>query len=114
MNQQRNGRFTSPNYPSNYGNNAYCTLLIQAPAGLNIYVRFGSFDLERGCDFVEIFDGYSAGSPIIIRASGRQALSDIKSSGKFLFVRFRSDGSITRSGFSATYNAVSYSKKILP
>ena len=99
--------------PSMYGNNEHCTLLILAARGYHVHLKFGSFDLEDDftCmyDYVEIFDGSSGGSAKITKACGRRIPSDIRSSGRFLFVHFRSDGSVQRHGFSASY----YSKKIL-
>ena len=118
MNGQLNGRFTSPNYPSNYGSNERCSLLIEAPRGHYIYLQFRSFHLEyaSSCnyDYLEVFDGNSAWSPKITRACGQryQAPCEIHSSGRFLYVKFRSDGSVQYSGFSAYYYAVSKSKRI--
>jgi len=116
---QLNGRFTSPNYPWNYGRNERCSLLIEAPYGHYIYLQFRSFYLEYGrahCpyDYVEVFDGSSAWSYKITRACGqrRQAPCEIYSSGRFLFVKFSSDSSGQYPGFSAYYYAVSNSKKI--
>ncbi|KAL9988076.1 hypothetical protein ACROYT_G002476 [Oculina patagonica] len=109
---QRYGRFTSPNYPWNYPNNQHCTWLIEAPPGQYIYLYFGSFGLESdyncGYDVVEVFDGNSRWSPMIKRACGQQPPCDMYSSGRFLFVKFLTDGSATYRGFSATYYAVSY------
>ena len=107
------GHFKSPNYPSNYGNNEHCTWLIEAPRGYYIYLNFGSIDLEGcyncACDVVKIFDGNSAMSPMMKRACGQQTQGcGMYSSGRFLFVQFSSDGSARRSGFSATFNVVSY------
>lgn len=118
MSGRLNGRFTSPNYPGNYGINERCSLLIEAPHGHYIYLQFRSFHLERASncryDYVEIFDGNSAWSSRITKACGQrqQAPCEIYSSGRFLFVKFSSDGSVQYPGFSAYYYAVSYSKRI--
>ncbi|KAL9987887.1 hypothetical protein ACROYT_G002265 [Oculina patagonica] len=118
LNQQY-GRFTSPNYPSNYPNNLHCTWLIEAPPGYGrLYLRFTSFALEScrncACDVLEIFDGNSTASPLIKRACGRQSPPRMFSSGRFLFVKFSTDSSVTLRGFSATYIAVSHSVSISP
>ncbi|KAL9987888.1 hypothetical protein ACROYT_G002266 [Oculina patagonica] len=118
LNQQY-GRFTSPNYPSNYPNNLHCTWLIEAPAGYGrLYLRFTSFALEScrncACDVLEIFDGNSTASPLIKRACGRQSPPRMFSSGRFLFVKFSTDSSVTLRGFNATYIAVSHSVSISP
>ena len=56
-----------------------------------------------------IFDGNSRMSPMIKRACGQQTSGcGMYSSGRFLFVEFSSDGSVTRRGFSATFSLVSY------
>ena len=116
MNGQLNGRFTSPNYPSNYGSYDRCSLLIEAPYGHHIYLQFRSFSLESGSscgyDYVEIYDGSSQWSPRITRACGQRQNLEIYSSGRFLYVKFSSDGSVQYSGFSAYYYALSNSKRI--
>ncbi|KAL9987886.1 hypothetical protein ACROYT_G002264 [Oculina patagonica] len=110
---QRYGNFTSPNYPSHYPDNQYCTWLIEAPTGQKIYLHFESFALEyhRNCqyDVVEVFNGNSGASPMIKRACGRQPPCGMYSSGRFLFVKFTTDFSGTDRGFSASYYALSHS-----
>ena len=108
---QRNGRFTSPGYPNAYPDDQHCTWLIEAPYGYYIYLQFGSFYLERRYDWVEIFDGSSASSTRIKRESDRQPSWGVCSSGRFLFVKFTSDGSVSHSGFSATYRVVPRGKE---
>ena len=113
---QLSGSFASPNHPGCYPNNQYCTWLIEAPQGQYIYLHFSSFHLEyvsASCpwDFVEIFDGYSDSSSKIIKACGQLAPWTVYSSGRFLLVKFHSDGIIMMPGFSALYQAVSSSKR---
>ena len=53
--------FTSPGYPSNYGNNVYKVWTIHAPAGyIVINFKFIDFELESQCycsyDWVKIVD----------------------------------------------------------
>lgn len=113
---QPSGNFASPNYPGCYPTDKYCTWLIEAPFGQYIYLHFASFHLEYGnafCpwDFVEIFDGNSVYSTKIIRTCGQLAPWLMYSSGRFLLVKFYSDEIIMMPGFSAFYQAVSYSKR---
>lgn len=111
------GSFASPNHPGCYPNDKYCTWLIEAPSGKYIYLYFSSFHLEYGSsycpwDFVEIFDGNSEySSSKIVRACGQLAPWTVYSSGRFLLVKFYSDNIIMMPGFSAFYQAVSYSKR---
>eukprot|EP00058_Branchiostoma_floridae_P013474 XP_002598962.1 hypothetical protein BRAFLDRAFT_79895 [Branchiostoma floridae] len=54
------GPMTSPNYPSNYGNNEICEWLITVPAENRILLTFHSnVYLEKGNDFLVIYDGGS-------------------------------------------------------
>ena len=51
------GKFTSPNYPSNYPGVAECVWTITVPSG-NIYINFTDFEMEfdSRCafDYVEV------------------------------------------------------------
>ncbi|XP_078603367.1 CUB domain-containing protein 2-like [Branchiostoma floridae x Branchiostoma japonicum] len=53
------GPVTSPNYPSDYGDNELCEWLITVPAGSTIRLTFDSFDTEDGNDVLLIYDGAS-------------------------------------------------------
>lgn len=102
-----NGTFTSPNYPNNYGNNANCEWRIRVPTGFVVLLKFDSFKLESGqnCryDAVELRN-----TPISLIGSycGAKGPFSIMSSGETLFVKFRSDSSQTRKGFSASFTAI--------
>ena len=69
--QGPNGTFTSPNWPSNYPNNALCQWTIKVASGNTITLDFVDFELERaspvyGCagrDFVAIVDGDDSYGP---------------------------------------------------
>uniref|UniRef100_H2YCC5 CUB domain-containing protein n=1 Tax=Ciona savignyi TaxID=51511 RepID=H2YCC5_CIOSA len=92
--------FTSPDYPSNYPNNENCYWNFQAAPTQQVEVTFTAFNTESCCDFVEIIeDGQMTeklkGTPTMPRT--------FTSVGQRLTVRFKSDGSVSRSGFSATY-----------
>ncbi|KAF7245893.1 CUB and sushi domain-containing protein 2, partial [Varanus komodoensis] len=56
------GVITSPNYPVQYDNNAYCVWVITAvnPAKV-IKLHFEEFDLERGYDTLTVGDGGQVG-----------------------------------------------------
>ena len=64
---------------------------------------------EGGFDFLTIFDGRQDTSPILEKISGGVSSFTIKSNGRSLFLKFESDNSNNKEGFSAT---VHYSKKI--
>ena len=119
------GQLQSPNYPSIYPNSQVCTWTITAPIGFSVGLNFETFDVriekylsfkralllnislifqtESCCDFVEIRDGGDESSTKLSRFSGRTKPNNIKSTGNQLFVRFRSDSSVQRRGFSASF-----------
>ncbi|XP_076455418.1 tolloid-like protein 2 [Babylonia areolata] len=95
------GTVQSPNYPDNYPNRQSCVYTITAPAGYRITLTFTDLSLESCCDFVEIRDGNRT-SPVI--GLYRNSLpGPANTSGNQMWIRFFSDGSITRRGFRATY-----------
>jgi len=53
-------------------------------------------------DFVELHDGGTINSPIIGTFCGTSTPSTQTSTGHVMFIRFRSDDSVPRSGFNAT------------
>ena len=110
--------FHSPGYPDCYPNNVVCTWLIEAPPGFYIQLHIYHFNLEyegNHCpwDYLEIYDGQTMSSSLITKACGSLGSFDLYSSGRFLFVRFHSDGIIPRSGFSAWCSVTNHSKCIL-
>lgn len=55
-------------------------------------------------DHIEVRDGPFGFSPIIGRFCGQQNPPMIKSSGRFLWIKFFADGELESMGFSARYN----------
>ena len=110
----------SPGYPGCYANNLMCTWLIEAPFGYYVYLYFYHFSLEYGgssCpfDFLEIRDGNTLSSPLITKACGSlgSLYLYVYSSGRFVLLRFRTDGSVQGSGFAGYYRAETNSKDYL-
>ena len=110
------GSFESPGKPGCYPNNKYCAWLLEAPVGQYIDLQFNSFHLEYGnsyCpwDYVEVLDGNSLHSPILVKACGQLPWWRLYSSGRFLMVLFNSDVIIGMPGFSAYYQASHNSRR---
>ncbi|XP_049840781.1 cubilin-like [Schistocerca gregaria] len=101
---------TSPNYPQQYPRNIDCEWTIRLPPGERLSIEFTDFELEdsRSCifDFVELRDGNSEESPLIGRYCGVYGPPTFLSNNNKLYLRFRTDMSITRKGFSMKYHAV--------
>ncbi|CDQ90880.1 unnamed protein product [Oncorhynchus mykiss] len=104
------GQFNSPNYPSNYPNNAYCTWNIQTPPGSQIVqLEFPYVNLEGdfNCryDSISVYDGYSTYNRLLGKLCGGQS-STFYSTGSSITVQFTSDSSSTYKGFQAEYRVV--------
>ena len=64
---------------------------------------FPSFNLEPGYDFLNIYDGRDSLSPLIGSFYGSQLPGRIESSSNSLFLAFRSDASVSNTGFVIDY-----------
>ncbi|XP_068718405.1 embryonic protein UVS.2-like isoform X1 [Montipora capricornis] len=104
--------FRSPSYPSSYPNNMVCTWKITAPSAKKLKLNFNYFRLESGVcstnDFLEVRDGSSSTSIIKGKYCGTYAPT-ITSSGRYLWIRFRSDATLSYKGFEARYTVVNQS-----
>lgn len=68
---------------------------------------FCSFSLEPGYDFLHIYDGPDSLSPLIGSFYGSQLPERIESSSNSLFLAFRSDASVSNTGFVIDYTGKS-------
>ncbi|XP_071106392.1 scavenger receptor cysteine-rich domain-containing protein DMBT1-like [Haliotis cracherodii] len=84
------GYITSPNYPSDYYNNAQCEYVISP--GTYVYLRVIDKDLEACCDHLVIYDD-----------QGNNVTGNYYLYGKYFRVVFTSDGSAVRRGFKLYY-----------
>ncbi|KAG5870535.1 hypothetical protein JTB14_014726 [Gonioctena quinquepunctata] len=100
------GHLESPNYPEEYQPNKECIWRLTVPENHQVALRFQSFDVENhdGCvyDYVEIRDGLSLDSPIIKVHCGHKVPPDAISTSHNMLVKFVSDGSVQKGGFSAS------------
>lgn len=96
---------------TDYGNNLNCKWRLQAPTGQRVLIYFTSFDLENccPCDYVKIHDGYGSYSNVSKLACGKDLPEPVYSSGSYLYITFRSDGSFGGKGFVVKYRALSSS-----
>ena len=106
--------FYSPGYPAQYSSNKRCSWLITAPSNQRVLLYFASFQLEDHafCRYgsVSIYDGKkSNASHRLTRKCGSTIPLPIYSSGRYLFVIFRSDSSISFQGFAAKFSSLTNS-----
>lgn len=69
---------------------------------LSLLIAF-SFNVEPGYDFLHIYDGSDSLSPLIGSFQGMQLPDRIESSTNNLFLAFRSDASVSMTGFVLEY-----------
>ncbi|XP_059213752.1 bone morphogenetic protein 1-like isoform X2 [Centropristis striata] len=101
------GHIQSPNYPDDYQSNKVCVWKLTVEESFNVGLSFQSFEIERhdSCayDYVEVRDGSSDSSPLLGRFCGYDKPDDIKSTSNQLWLKFVSDGSVNKAGFSANF-----------
>ncbi|XP_078540504.1 astacin-like metalloendopeptidase isoform X5 [Lissotriton helveticus] len=105
-----NGSLASANHPENYANNASCLWLVRLQRN-QVALQFHAFDLQTSLDctsdYVTVYDGASRASPVLLhKECGSASLPLLVASGAAMLVEFVSDGAVTSSGFSASYNSV--------
>lgn len=91
----------------NYMNFADCRKLIQPVGADYITLNFTSFDLENGNDYVRVYDGAATSDPLLGVYTGSTLPGEITSSGGSMLIHFMSNGSVTRTGWSANYDSYS-------
>lgn len=107
MDLETGGRLESPNYPLEYLPSKECIWKITVPKEYQVALHFQSFEVENhdNCvyDYVEVRDGDTPDSRLIGVFCGYKIPPDMRSSSNKLFVKFVSDGSVQKAGFSATF-----------
>ena len=66
------------------------------------------------CDHVEVRDGKTASSPKLEKLCGDNTPSPLSSSGRYMWVEFKSGSGTTRKGFNATFEAGKMRNVYLP
>eukprot|EP00066_Takifugu_rubripes_P022016 XP_011611282.1 PREDICTED: ovochymase-2-like [Takifugu rubripes] len=104
------GSVMTPGFPGqNYTDGALYQWRVTVPKGERVRLTFTSFDLvpEVCGDFVQVFDGYTAGSSSLGKFCGKTRPKPVESSGNTMAVRFKSDHRLTSKGFSANFTSFS-------
>ncbi|GAU89592.1 hypothetical protein RvY_02126 [Ramazzottius varieornatus] len=92
--------FTSPNYPSDYPHNTNCNYDITGPAGKVLEFNTVTFKTESNYDsltFTEVVNGLTK---TLGKFSGTGGPRDLRSQGNHVTATFRTDSSISYSGFN--------------
>ena len=101
------GTFHSPNHPKHYPGGQYCSWRITVRPGQQIHLKFTNFSLQDAAstDVLEIYDGenetgISLGMFYGLKPPPKEG---INSSSNHMFLIFKSDDTISYTGFSAFY-----------
>ncbi|ETE68909.1 CUB and sushi domain-containing protein 2, partial [Ophiophagus hannah] len=97
------GVILSPGYPEPYPPGKECDWKLTVSPDYVIALVFHTFNLEPGYDFLHIYDGPSSLSPLIGSFYDTQVPERIESSSNNLFLAFRSDASVSNTGFVIHY-----------
>ena len=64
-------------------------------------------EYHQGCekDFLKVYDGSSSGEALLRTYCGKAEPEKFKSSGRYLYLHFRSDDDRTRKGFQLSWKA---------
>ena len=81
-----NGIFTSPAYPNNYPDNAYCVYAISLQDGTSILLNFVKVHIESP-DYLEIRDGPSEASPLLNKISRNEYPASLQSSQNHMWIK---------------------------
>ncbi|XP_059121562.1 CUB and zona pellucida-like domain-containing protein 1 isoform X2 [Peromyscus eremicus] len=103
------GSFTSPNYPQQHPELAYCVWHIQVEKGYKIKLNFKEVFLEMDeyCrfDFIALYDGPSTTSGLLEQLCGR-GQPTFESSSNSMTVVLSTDYANSYRGFSASYTSI--------
>ncbi|XP_068113667.1 tolloid-like protein 2 isoform X1 [Hyperolius riggenbachi] len=101
------GQIQSPNYPDDYRPDKRCIWTITVSEGYVVGLSFQTFEFEThdNClyDHLQIRDGPSEDSPLIGQFCGYEKPDDIKSTSNTLWIKFYSDSTNNKAGFSANF-----------
>ena len=106
---------TSPNYPMDYGDDLKCSWELTAEIGFVVKVTFNDFHLQPDnpasntrCPFdrLEFHDGHTLRATFIASYCDTLHPEVMYSTGRDMYVEFKSDQSLTYKGFNISVSAV--------
>ncbi|KAM8835340.1 seizure protein 6 homolog isoform 1-T1 [Synchiropus picturatus] len=106
------GRIVSPGFPGNYSNNLTCHWVLEAPEDHRLHVHFEKVALAEDDDRLLIKNGNNIDSPAVYDSYEVEYLPNegVLSTGRYLFVEFTTDGTLTSTGAAIRYEAFARGK----
>ncbi|XP_061659300.1 seizure protein 6-like [Syngnathoides biaculeatus] len=101
------GRIVSPGFPGNYSNNLTCHWVLEAPEDQRLHIHFEKVALAEDDDRLLIRNGNNIDSPPVYDSYEVEYLpiEGVLSTGRYLFVEFSTDGTLTSTGAAIRYEA---------
>uniref|UniRef100_A0A8C9Z444 Seizure related 6 homolog n=1 Tax=Sander lucioperca TaxID=283035 RepID=A0A8C9Z444_SANLU len=101
------GRIVSPGFPGNYSNNLTCHWVLEAPEDHRLHIHFEKVALAEDDDRLLIKNGNNIDSPPLYDSYEVEYLPNegVLSTGRYLFVEFTTDGTMTSTGAAVRYEA---------
>ncbi|MGH0144612.1 UNVERIFIED_CONTAM: hypothetical protein FKN15_003784 [Acipenser sinensis] len=104
---ESSGVILSPGYPGLYPNSQTCSWMVKVEFGYNISIYVEMFTSEKQFDELEIFDGPTGQSPLLVALSGNHTGQlNFTSKTNVLYLRWSSDQATNKKGFKIRYSAV--------
>ncbi|XP_057391061.1 neuropilin and tolloid-like protein 2 isoform X1 [Balaenoptera acutorostrata] len=105
------GHFASPNYPDSYPPNKECIYILEAAPRQRIELTFDEHyyiepSFECRFDHLEVRDGPFGFSPLVDRYCGVKSPPLLRSTGRFMWIKFSSDEELEGLGFRAKYSFI--------
>ena len=100
--EKDSGELSSPNFPGYYGNYYIKSYEIQTSSD-PITIYFSHFSTESCCDFVSIEDG--DGTVLLQDTSGTSIPANTTSRTNTVYVKFKTDGGVSSSGWKLNWEA---------
>ncbi|MGH0179750.1 UNVERIFIED_CONTAM: hypothetical protein FKN15_016395 [Acipenser sinensis] len=105
---ESSGVILSPGYPGLYPNSQTCSWTVKVEFGYNISIYVEMFQSEKQFDELEIFDGPTGQSPLLVALSGNHTGQlNFTSKTNVLYLRWSTDHATNKKGFKIRYSAVS-------
>ena len=101
------GFLTDGSGSNDYANNLNCNWLIQPAAADTIWLTITSLFTEFNADYLKVYDGTSAGAPLIGVLSGLAVMHTVYGTSGAIYVQFTTNSSVTSAGWSAFYTSSS-------